>query len=173
MSRKVAMAAGLLVVAGACGLIVVPSLLRARVSGGESPVIGDTRTVISAQAAYASSNNGFYAGRLECLSGPSACLPGYAPDAPTFLDAYLASAQTKSGYVRRFVPGPAVSPVDIAKRKLGRDSVVCWAYVSTPVSADTGIRTYCGDCNGIVCSRMDGRAPAVRDGECVECDILR
>src|SRR6185295_14113031 len=40
--------------------IVIPSLLRARVSANESASIGDVRTVIAAEAAYASANGGFY-----------------------------------------------------------------------------------------------------------------
>jgi hypothetical protein len=39
--------------------------------------------------------------------------------------------------------------------------------------AGTGIRSYCGDCRGTLCSRADGRAPVVKDGQCTECDLLR
>src|SRR5260370_4422365 len=56
---------------GIIAAIAIPSLLRARVSANESATIGDMRTVISAQAAYQSSNAGFYDGKLTCLVKPS------------------------------------------------------------------------------------------------------
>ncbi|HXY38472.1 MAG TPA: prepilin-type N-terminal cleavage/methylation domain-containing protein, partial [Vicinamibacteria bacterium] len=39
---------------GIIAAIAIPSLLRARISANEAATIGDTRTVISAQAAYQS-----------------------------------------------------------------------------------------------------------------------
>src|SRR5215467_8872483 len=48
---------------GIIAAIAIPSLLRARVSANESATIGDIRTVISAEAAYQSSNGGFYEGK--------------------------------------------------------------------------------------------------------------
>src|SRR5262245_57061940 len=67
---------------GIIAAIAIPSLLRARVSANESATIGDTRTVISAQAAYQSSNAGYYDQSLLCLNAPSTCIPGYPPTAP-------------------------------------------------------------------------------------------
>src|SRR6187551_1519295 len=83
---------------GIIAAIAIPSLLRARVSANESATIGDIRTVISAQAAFQSSANGFY-GSMTCLSTPSdgACISGYSSAAPTFLDASLATNTQKSG----------------------------------------------------------------------------
>ncbi len=46
--------------------IAIPSFLRARVSANEAQAIGDTRSVISAQHAYASANGGHF-DTLECL----------------------------------------------------------------------------------------------------------
>src|SRR5882762_3349553 len=74
---------------GIIAAIAIPSLLRARVSANEAAAIGDTRTVISAEAAYQSANSGFY-GQLTCMSTPSGCIPTYA--GPTFLDSSLAAA---------------------------------------------------------------------------------
>src|SRR5262245_7054409 len=53
---------------GIIAAIAIPSLLRARVSANEAATIGDTRTVISSQAAYASANAGFYDKALSCLN---------------------------------------------------------------------------------------------------------
>src|SRR2546427_8952215 len=68
---------------GIIAAIAIPSLLRARISANESATIGDTRTVISAEAAYQSAASGFY-GNLTCLSVPAPCITGYV--GPTFLD---------------------------------------------------------------------------------------
>src|SRR5512145_2188633 len=76
---------------GIIAAIAIPSLIRARVSANEAAVIGDTRTVISSEAAYQSTNGGLY-DVLTCLSSPSAgCIPSYPPTAPTFLDSNLSS----------------------------------------------------------------------------------
>ena len=61
---------------GIIAAIAIPSLLRARVSANEAAAIGDTRTVISGEAAYQSANSGFY-GNLTCLATPASCIPGY------------------------------------------------------------------------------------------------
>src|SRR5437773_8420562 len=78
---------------GIIAAIAIPSLLRARISANESATIGDIRTVVSAEAAFQSSNSGFY-GSLSCLNKPSdaACIANYNAAAPTFLDSNLTSA---------------------------------------------------------------------------------
>jgi type IV pilus assembly protein PilA len=60
---------------GIVAAIAIPSLLRARVSANEAAVIGDTRTVISAEAAYHAANSGYY-GSIT-LSAPSNCISNY------------------------------------------------------------------------------------------------
>src|SRR5438045_6791050 len=61
---------------GIIAAIAIPSLLRARVSANEAGAIGDTRTVISGEAAYQSANSGFY-GQITCLATPTTCIGGY------------------------------------------------------------------------------------------------
>jgi type IV pilus assembly protein PilA len=39
--------------------VAIPGLLRSRVSANESATIGDVRAILSAQAAYHSTNGGF------------------------------------------------------------------------------------------------------------------
>ena len=75
--------------------IAIPSLLKARASANESAAIGDCRTVISAQHAYASANGGFF-DSLECLAFPTSCIPNYPVNAPQFLDEETAGASVKS-----------------------------------------------------------------------------
>src|SRR5437773_10201177 len=56
---------------GIIAAIAIPSLLRARISANETAAIGDTRTVISAEAAYQSAASGFYEiGRASCRATP-------------------------------------------------------------------------------------------------------
>jgi hypothetical protein len=174
MSRGFLLVLGVLIVAVLA--VAIPSLLRARVSAGEAPWIGDTRTVITAQTAYAGANGGFYDGRLQCLSEPSACIPGYAPNAPIFLDAALASLRTKSGYKRFLYAGPPASREDVAKAKASPTSVQGFAYVAVPAEpGKTGIRAFCGDASGIVCFTPDGTMPTIEDGRCPvpACTILQ
>src|SRR5437867_1284074 len=87
---------------GIIAAIAIPSLLRARLSAQEAAAIGDSRTVISAEATYSSANSGLY-GDLTCLSTPSSCLTNYASTSPTFLDTDMANLVSKGGYGRSAV----------------------------------------------------------------------
>jgi hypothetical protein len=155
-------------------LLVILSWLRSRVGVAEAPPIGDARTVLSAQYAYASANGGFY-DTLECLATPNGCIPGYAANAPTFIDSTLASLRTRDGYVRRFSPGPRPSAEEIINAKASPSSIIAFAYVLVPEKVgETGLRAYCVDSAGRVCSRLDGTMPEVKDGRCPEtCQILQ
>jgi type IV pilus assembly protein PilA len=104
---------------GIIAAIAIPSLLRARVSANESATIGDIRTVISAEAAYQSSNAGFYDSNLACLVAPTPCIATYSATAPTFLDSQIGALSPKSGY-NRSVPSFAVPPAPIPPAQLHR-----------------------------------------------------
>jgi prepilin-type N-terminal cleavage/methylation domain-containing protein len=126
---------------GIIAAIAIPSLLRARVSANESATIGDLRTIISAEAAYNSSNNNLY-GQLSCLATPSdaACITNYPAAAPTFLDSTMATdILTKSGYVRTM--NYALS---------GTNSAV-FCMLATPQTLNrTGVRSFGGDDAGVI-----------------------
>lgn len=141
---------------GIIAAIAIPSLLRARVSANEAAAIGDIRTVISAEAAYQSSNAGFY-DNLGCLSTPSACIPSYPGSAPTFLDGNLASMGSKQGYNRTMFPGtaPPNGP------NYSATSISGYAYSATPTQANqTGVRGFAGDASGVICQDASGGDPA-------------
>jgi len=162
---------------GIIAAIAIPSLLRARVSANESATIGDIRTVISAQAAYQSSNGGFYEGALSCLVDPdNGCIPSYPTNAPTFLDSQLAAQLAKSGYNRSFqaglppIPRPPVS---------SPTSQSAYTYLASPINlGQTGVRGFGGDASGILCFDPKGTAPTVTaqialDTAAADCMVLQ
>jgi type IV pilus assembly protein PilA len=153
---------------GIIAAIAIPSLLRARVSANEAGAIGDTRTVISSQAVYASANNGHY-DSLECLAAPANCLPGY--QGPTILPAGLTAAE-KAGYRRTLHLG---APATDSTREMSPSSVQSYAYVAVPIQPNqTGVRAFCGDETGVICFTNDGSTPAVADGHCAQpCNVLQ
>src|SRR5258708_20446285 len=136
---------------GIIAAIAIPSLLRARVSANESATIGDTRTVISAQAAYQSSNAGFYDGKLTCLVKPSAgCIPSYPTNAPTFIDSQIAAQTPKSGYSRSYNPTAVPPPLPGTPSPTSAPASL---YSPTPVSiGQTGVRGFMGHSSGFLSS---------------------
>jgi prepilin-type N-terminal cleavage/methylation domain-containing protein len=126
---------------GIIAAIAIPSLLRARMSANESAMIGDARTVISAEAAYHSANSAFY-GDLSCLNVPQSCLAGYPPTGPTFLDQNITGLITKSGYARSFTTNPASVGIVGALHS--------YCYQGSPSSTQGGVRSFAGDASGIV-----------------------
>ena len=132
---------------GIIAAIAIPSLLRARVSANEAGAIGDTRTVISGEAAYQSANSGFY-GDISCLATPTSCINGYPTNGPTFLDASIATANgvtTKQGYARTFTKLASTA----AGAPTGAVDVFCYA-TSPAVPGKTGVRSFGGDSSGVI-----------------------
>jgi type IV pilus assembly protein PilA len=157
--------------AGIVAAIAIPSLLRARIAANEAAAIGDVRAFVSGEAAYQSASGGYY-GPPECLLAPAGCLPAYA--GPPFADASLASRE-KSGYRREFHPGSTVDAA-LDGSPVPPRSLTSFAYVAVPVKAgQSGVRSFCGDASGRVCSVPSGPVEASR-GECPaapECVDLR
>ena len=161
---------------GIIAAIAIPSLLRARVSANESATIGDIRTWISAEAAYQSSNAGFYDFNASCLVAPNGCIPTYSTGAPTFVDSQIAAMTAKSGYDRSMDSNagvPANIPAGASASSTG--AVV---YVATPSAKDkTGVRGFAGDTSGIICTSGDGSIPPNASGGVTPttgtCDVLR
>jgi type IV pilus assembly protein PilA len=139
--------------------IAIPSLLRARISANESSIIGDSRTVISAQHTYASANGGLYEGKILCLNlvtDGTSCIPNYPTGAPTFLDSNIANLLLKAGYNRSFQPGDPI-PVAILPAQSSPTSVSAAAYLSSPVNVGrSGVRGFGCDTSGVLCASQDG-----------------
>jgi type IV pilus assembly protein PilA len=152
---------------GIIAAIAIPSLLRARVSANEAGAIGDTRTVISAEAAYHAANSGFY-GNITCLATPGPCISGYT--GPSFLDSTVGGGVTviKQGYTRAWFETPgAGTGVPVG----GLDA---YCYQATPtVSGKTGVRGFGGDSSGIV--QTNGATACCTAGgiDATSCQILK
>jgi type IV pilus assembly protein PilA len=137
---------------GIIAAIAIPSLLRARVSANEAGAIGDSRTVVSGEAAYQSANSGFY-GAITCLSVPSSCITNYSAQAPTFLDTSITALGVKQGYARKFAATASTAT------GISPGSVDVFCYGSKPsVANKTGVRSFGADDSGVVGSTND---PAV------------
>ena len=166
---------------GIIAAIAIPSLLRARVSANEAATIGDTRTVISAEAAYQNANQMQYDTNLGCMVGPSlaACIPSYPSAAPTFLDSQLSAQLSKSGYSRSMPVGVAPLPpscLTLAPPTCSVTSSTSYSYISTPVNQNqSGVRGFGGDFTGIVCYTPAGAAPATVSGaiDVATCTMLQ
>lgn len=137
---------------GIIAAIAIPSLLRARVSANEAGTIGDVRSIISAQAAFQSAANGWYA-PIACLNVPAPCIVGYPATAPTFADATMVGLAPKSGYNRSFSPG--VVPATLPTNLVGVLDGFCYGASPSTVG-QTGVRGFGGDASGRVCQDITG-----------------
>jgi type IV pilus assembly protein PilA len=138
---------------GIIAAIAIPSLLRARVSANESTGVGDTRTVISGEAAFEGSIGKY--GPLTCLLSPSnaGCAAGYPQTAPTFLDEAIALLVNKTGYARSFSTG---QPDTALAAPAG---IATYCYDASPVTVgQTGVRAFGGDQSGRICMDPGGVA---------------
>ena len=144
--------------------IGIPSFLRARMSPGEAPHVGQVRTMMSAQAAYQGANRGFY-DHPRCLVRPQDCIPGYPAAAPTYLDSSFLQ-EVRYGYRWTFHAGPAPPDEAIRGGRASPSSLDAWAYVGQPESKQAGRRAYCADSTGRLCFTSDGLPPPVEAAAC-------
>ncbi len=152
---------------GIIAAIAIPSLLRARVSANESTGIGDTRTVISGEAAFEGSVGKY--GQLTCLLTPSnaACSPGYPSTAPTFLDEAIANLVQKTGYARSFQPGLPSTGL------MAPNGIATYCYDATPITVgQTGVRAFGGDQSGRICMAPDGNSICNTASLPIGCTVL-
>ncbi len=142
---------------GIIAAIAIPSLLRARVSANEAQAIGDTRTVISAQATYASANCSFF-GPLANLSHVNTIgIPNYPAVAPEFLggDISRVGTYTKSGYDRDQADGGNPATVQAI---CDQASILTFCYDAWPATLGlSGVRTFQGaSAGGILVEPVSG-----------------
>ena len=130
---------------GIIAAIAIPSLLRARVSANESATIGDIRTLISAQAAYQSSNGGFYDSNLICLIAPSTgCIP-QLPGERADLPGQPARRPEREVGLQPHLRGRTGSRGHRPPHRVGLLGVGL-RYDATPINGgQTGVRGFAGD----------------------------
>lgn len=141
-------------VIGIIAAIAIPNLIRARISANESQAVGDTRTIISANHAYASANCGYYAEKLECLTWGSGgmmssgiCIKNYPANGPEFLSGDLAQTTpySKGGYTRDYTRNGELMLGMMSKGFCADMSSIDFCYTSAPISLGlTGVRSFTG-----------------------------
>src|SRR5262245_61992355 len=136
---------------GIIAAIAIPSLLRARISANEAGAIGDTRSVISANVAYANQNSQFYALTLAILgnanTGDGAGPLGKFAVGTSLLAPQMATGNTKSGYARTYAG--ACGATCVGAHDTGYDT---YAYRAEPSNlGTTGNRFFIGDSTGLIC----------------------
>jgi len=136
------------------GVVAIPEGLHRRArTAAESAALADLRTVMSAEAAYATANGGHF-DRLECLAEPSRCLEH--PTTPArFLPLSFVESRARRGYVFSFNPGPPPSDDDAPGDS--PSSMTSYAFVARPES--TGARWFCCDATGRLCASKTAEAP--------------
>lgn len=144
---------------GIIAAIAIPNLLRARVSANEAQAIGDTRTVMSANATYASVNCGLFAADMMCMTkegGGAICIPNYPATAPQFLAGDLGrnTPYSKSGYTRDYIPNGFPTTVSTL---CDPASILDFCYTSTPSQVGlTGVRSFLGGSAGTIFQDSSG-----------------
>lgn len=168
-----AVVAASIAVLGIVAAVAIPSLVRARISGNEAAAIGQIRSMISAQMAFAAANGNAY-GEPRCLLSPSECIPGYAPSDPAFLAPETASPE-RSGYRFEFHAGGSAGETGgSAGVEAGGTGMTSFAYTAEPMQpGETGARAFCGDATGTICEFAGGRLPPIDGGGCpAGCPVL-
>ena len=128
----------------------------------EASVVGDLRTVVMAEAAYASVTGGVY-GPLECLATPASCLKGYT--GPVFLESrdHRVLESVRYRYRRTFHAGPERTGDN------GTRGPASYAYVAVPLKRRSySARSFCVDDTGILRHDKTGAPPPIKDGRCPE-----
>ena len=145
---------------------VVPSLMKVRVSTGETPVPGELRSMISAMQTYASVNGGFFDSRLECLARPGNgdCIPGYPAAALPFLGENMLD-EVRHGYRFTYYPGEAVAPERLTDN-LSPTSVLTYAYTAEPLNKKRRSPQYCASAVGWICAMPGDAEMTIAKGQC-------
>ena len=141
----------------------IPNLLRARTAANEASAVATTRTIITAQVAYAATypQRG-YARDLASLGPDPNGSNSASPEHASFLDATLGNPScgagawcTKSGY--RFTTMAACN------QRVCKEFVI----VGIPVSGNTGTRNFCSTSEGVI--RFTVGPPLVTPISALEC----
>ncbi len=144
----------LMIVVGIIGIIAaiaLPNLLRSRLQSNEAAVIGNLRTVISGQSAFASAEGGYSGDFVELRDNPIAA--GY----PAYIDVNLpGAAGVLQGYKYELVGlGNTFEGSSVATVYTNFESVAVPTHINK-----TGVRGFRVDASGVIRYTTDGSAPA-------------
>lgn len=131
-------------------VIIIPNLLRERITSGQAPAVGSLRTINTAAITYASTyEKQGYPPSLAALRPPPR---GKEPsaDAAGLIDEVLASG-TKRGYTFVYVPGEKDSGGHVVKYSI---------YASPVIPGTTGSNYYFTDESGVIRQTTDKQASA-------------
>jgi type II secretory pathway pseudopilin PulG len=126
--------------------IVIPNLLRPRITANQASAVGSLRTLNTAAMTYASTYNMGFPTSSAALAPPVGSAPPNA-NAAGLIDAVLASG-TRNGYVFTYTPG--------GKDDHGR--IKTYTIHADPIASSTGTNHYYTDQSGVV--RQDSNGPA-------------
>jgi hypothetical protein len=148
------------VLAGAA--IAIPNLLRARTSANESSAVGSIRTLVTAEVTYSATypDKG-YARNLAAL-GPDPRRPeASSPEHAALIESTLGNPSCtagkwceKSGY--RFTLASVCSMQPCEE----------FVAIATPVSPNTGVRSFCSTSDGVIRSKPGVLLIPLRAAEC-------
>ena len=152
--------------------IVIPNLLRARISANESAAASTVRTINTTQITYSTTypEQG-YARDLATLGGN--CSSGGTAEHACLLDSQLGQANCTSGAwcqkgQYRYTISSNCAPARFGEQQQGTDNA-CTEYViaATPINSNTGRRDYCSVSDAVIRSRSGG--PLLRPPTAEEC----
>jgi hypothetical protein len=146
--------------------ILIPNLLRARMSANESVARSTVRTINTTQVTYSTTYPAQgYAPDLATLGpGPSGSCSGEGTaQHACLLDGTLANARCTSGVwcqkgPYKFTISSTCQAPDPAARQDQQGQGACTEFVvaATPVSSNMGMRNYCAVSDAVIRSRMGG-----------------
>ena len=140
--------------------IVIPNLLRARISANEAAAASTVRTINTMQITYSTTypEQG-YARDLATLGGN--CTSGTAEHA-CLLDSQLGQANcTSGGWCQKgqykYTVSSNCAPARFGEQQAGTENA-CAEYViaATPINFNTGRRNYCSVSDAVIRSRLGG-----------------
>lgn len=130
--------------------IAIPNLLRSRLQSNEAAAIGNLRTLVSAQTAFASAEGGYAGDYAELRDNPIAL------GNPAYIDVVLPGVGGNLQGYEYEMTGDGLSLVGRNVAEVFQNFIM----TATPVRfGESGVRGFMVDGSGIIRFTMDGSAP--------------
>ncbi|HXO37140.1 MAG TPA: DUF4190 domain-containing protein [Candidatus Acidoferrum sp.] len=156
--------------------VLIPNLLRARISANESAAASTVRTINTTQVTYSTTypEQG-YARDLATLGGGQAdnCSSGSTAEHACLLDRQLSNSSCTSGAwcqkgaYKYTISSTCATPHSGAQQPGEANACIEYVIAATPLSSSTGLRNYCSVSDAVVRSRSGG--PLSRPPTAEEC----